>query len=238
MSNRAGVSPNRARKREPALGSTKGGLAALILLASTLCAGVASAVGSSHIAKKTKFPAGFAVSILQNDRLIVGKRNRICVASRGDPLTLALVERSGEDIRTWTLASLANDTAIELTQAMRRAGFPVAVTGSGISGRVLLADNPTTEAFCRSQASTIFVSIDIEPSPVAGGYRAIVAARQNGQRFVAQVDRPKLIVMPMEGRAPIPMSATSTPDGERYWDVHHDVFALRRVLINHLFRGG
>ena len=148
---------------------------------------------------------------------------------------MALVERSGEDMKSWTIGSFAYDTASEMVGALRRAGSPVAVTGPGIQDRVLLGDHPKTLAFCQRQAGTIFVLIDIAPGTVAGGYRAIISARQNARRFIAQTDRPTLIVMSMEGRGPIPFAAKSTPDGQPYWDVHHDVFALRKALIDHLF---
>ena len=196
----------------------------------------ASAAGRVVSAKNTLKPLeADAVRILRADRLLIGKRDRFCVTSSANDAAVALVERSGEDLKTWTIESYANDTAIALIHALEYAGLPTEVAGSVFRDRVVLGSNPRTLAVCKSEAGTIFVSLEIKEVAGSGGYHAIVTARQGSRRFIAQIERQSLIVKPMEGRALIASDADSTPDGKPYWDVDHDLTKLKKALLIHLF---
>ena len=196
----------------------------------------ASAARRVVSAKNTMKPlATDAVRILRADRLLIEKRDRFCVTSSASDAAVALVERSGESLKTWTIESYANDTAIALGQALLYAGLSREVAGSAFRDRVVLGSHPRTRAVCKSEAGAIFVSLEIEEVAGSGGYRAIVTARQGSRRFIAQIERQSLIVKPMEGRAFIASDADSTPDGKPYWDVHHDLTRLRKALLVHLF---
>lgn len=223
--------PLRKIVKKIVLTAAVGGVAIIHLPASA-----ARTVGTIAGAKTTmKHPSADSTRILRSDRLRVDKRNRFCVTSSADPASVAVVERSGEDLKSWTIQSFANDTAISLIDALRDAGLPTVISKSATSDRILLGDQPKAKAVCENEADSIFVTINIESINGSSGYRVTVIARQGSQDYIAQIQRLSLIVAPMQARAGIPQDATSTRDGKPYWDVSHDVFKIRRALIKHLF---
>ncbi len=194
----------------------------------------ANASPTIQVKETSGFRLSNPISIIRSDKLFVDQQNRFCVTSFSDSATMRLVERSGESMTSWTVGAFANDTSTELQNALERAGLPTQVPRSASSNRVVVASPMQLPTACESKKDTIFVSIGVQSLSASGGYRVSLTAKQGRRLYIAQIDRRLLISMSMELRNGIPWDATSTYRGEPFWDVGHDIFKLRKSLVDHL----
>lgn len=178
---------------------------------------------------------GAALRVTRSDRLIIRGRTIFCVSITADPKAIANVQSSGEELRSWTVASFANDTAIAIIGSLQ-SGADTKDPAAAPSERVVVGARAAASKKCARGADTVSVSLRVSASSSGEGYSASIAAQQGRRSYIARIDREALTFMPMEGRALISIRTHSTPDGRPYWDLAHDITKLSDAFIAHMLR--